>query len=135
MNNNSRLKSNEAILSSAEGYTAFSFRGYHIRFKAPYSLERYESVVNWDNGYLVVMAKYRHNPKAEEEYIADKADIIVNGYAFTREDDCIRVLNLNNPGKAVVFSIEGEVLETTMGDIELSIASRYLRQNKKFMED
>ena len=67
--------------------------------------------------------------------IADKADIIVNGYAFTREDDCIRVLNLNNPCKAVVFSEDGEVLETTMDDIELSIASRYLRQNLKFMED
>ena len=69
MKNNSRIKSSEAILSSAGGYTAFSFGGYHIRFKAPYSLERYESVVTWDNGYLVVMAKYRHNPKAEEEYI------------------------------------------------------------------
>lgn len=67
--------------------------------------------------------------------IADKADIIVNGYAFTREDDRIRVLNLNNPSKAVVFGIDGEVLETSMDDIELSIASRYLQQNRKFMED
>ena len=66
---------------------------------------------------------------------ADKADIIVNGYAFTREDDRIRVLNLNNPSKAVVFGIDGEVLETSMDDIELSIASRYLQQNRKFMED
>lgn len=69
MKNNSRIKSSEAILSSAGGYSSFSFRGYHIRFKAPYSLERYEEVINWDNGYLVVMAKYRHNLKAEEEYI------------------------------------------------------------------
>lgn len=67
--------------------------------------------------------------------IADKADIIVNGYAFTREDDRIRVLNLNNPSKAVVFGIDGEVIETSMDDIELSIASRYLQQNRKFMED
>ena len=67
--------------------------------------------------------------------IADKADVIVNGYAFTREDDHIRVLNLNSPDKAVVFSTDGEVLETTMDDIELSIASRYLQQNLKFMED
>ena len=28
--------------------------------------------------------------------IADKADMIVNGYAFTRENDHIRILNLNN---------------------------------------
>ena len=43
--------------------------------------------------------------------IADKADIIVNGYAFTRADDGIHVLNLNSPDKAVVFSADGEVLE------------------------
>ena len=67
--------------------------------------------------------------------IADKADIIINGYAFTRVDDRIQVLNLNSPDKAVVFSADGEVLETTMDDMELSIASNYLQQNKKYMED
>ena len=67
--------------------------------------------------------------------IADKADIIVNGYAFTRKEDGIHVLNLNSPDKAVVFSADGEVLETTMDDIELSIASSYLQQNLKYMED
>lgn len=67
--------------------------------------------------------------------IADKADIIINGYAFTRKDESIQVLNLNSPNKAVVFSTDGEVLETTMDDIELSIASRYLQQNRKYMED
>lgn len=61
--------SNEAILSSAGGYTAFNYGRYHIRFKAPHSLERYVSVVKWDNGYLVVLAKYRHNDQPEEEYI------------------------------------------------------------------
>jgi len=67
--------------------------------------------------------------------IADKADIIINGYAFTRMDGRIHVLNLNSPDKAVVFSVDGDVLETTMDDIELSIASRYLQQNQKYMED
>jgi len=67
--------------------------------------------------------------------IADKADVIVNGYAFTRKDDKIHVLNLNSPKKAVVFNTDGEVLETTMDDIELSIASRYLKQVLKYMED
>ncbi|UKK62328.1 hypothetical protein L6468_00700 [Prevotella communis] len=67
--------------------------------------------------------------------IADNANIVVNGYAFTREEDGIHVLNLNSPDKAVVFSEDGEVLETTMDDIELSIASRYLQQNLKYMED
>lgn len=67
--------------------------------------------------------------------IADNANIVVNGYAFTREEDGIHVLNLNSPDKAVVLSEDGEVLETTMDDIELSIASRYLQQNLKYMED
>ena len=69
------------------------------------------------------------------ETVANKADVIVNGYAFTREEDGIHVLNLNSPDKAVVFSEEGGVLETSMDDIELSIASRYLKQNLKYMED
>ena len=67
--------------------------------------------------------------------IADKADFIVNGYAFARVDDRIQVLNLNRPDKAVVFNADGEVLETTMDDIELYIVSRYLQQNLKYMED
>ena len=67
--------------------------------------------------------------------IADKADIIVNGYAFTLEGERIKVLNLNCPDKASVFSLDGEVLVTTMDDIELSIASRYLQQNLKYIED
>ena len=60
--------------------------------------------------------------------IADKADVIVNGYAFTHKGERIQVLNLNSPNKAVVFS-------TTMDDIELSIANRYLQQNMKYMEE
>lgn len=67
--------------------------------------------------------------------IADRADMIVNGYAFTRRDDGIHVINLNRPDKAVVYSTNGDVLETTMDDIELSIVSRYLQQDKKYMED
>lgn len=60
---------NYATLSNEKGYTVFKFENYRIRFKAPYSLERYISVKEWDNGYLVVMAKYKHNEECEEEYI------------------------------------------------------------------
>jgi hypothetical protein len=67
--------------------------------------------------------------------VADKADVIINGYAFTRNEDRIQVLNLNCPNKAAVFSSDGQMLETTMDDIELSIASRYLQQSLKYMED
>ena len=67
--NNTKSTGHEAILSSADGFTAFSFGGYHIRFRAPYSLERYVDVVTWDDGYLVVLAKYNQNAELEEEYI------------------------------------------------------------------
>ena len=58
-----------AVLSSKSNYTIFKFGNHVIRFKAPYSLEYYSSVKEWDQGYLVVMAKYRHSIQDEEEYI------------------------------------------------------------------
>lgn len=66
--------------------------------------------------------------------IADAADVIVNGYAFTAEGDHISVLNLNKPDQAAVFSVAGEVLETSMDDIELSIVQNYLQKNRKYLE-
>ena len=60
---------NIALLSNADEYTVFQFGKHTIRFRAPFSLEYYTEVKEWDHGYLVVMAKYRHNAAAEEEYI------------------------------------------------------------------
>lgn len=67
--------------------------------------------------------------------VADEADLIVNGYAFTKCADGYRVLNLNRPDCAVVLSQNGEVLETTMDDIEIQIVKDYFENNQKFMED
>nr|MBQ4455176.1 hypothetical protein [Clostridia bacterium] len=67
--------------------------------------------------------------------VASKADVIVNGYAFTKKEGNIQVLNLNRPDKAALFSPSGEMLETSMDDIELDIARNYLERNKRFMED
>ena len=66
--------------------------------------------------------------------IADNADVIVNGYAFTKSNDRISVLNLNKPDGAAVLRPSGEVLETSMDDIELSIVTEYLQRNLKYME-
>ncbi len=66
-----------ALLSNKDGFTVFRFGKYTIRFRAPYSLERYTEVTQWDNGYLTVMAKYSHNPEPEEEYI-DLVPILKN---------------------------------------------------------
>ena len=50
--------------------------------------------------------------------IADKADMIVNGYAFTRENNQIRILNLNNLEKALVISEIRIVLDYWNSDCE-----------------
>lgn len=67
--------------------------------------------------------------------IAEEANMIINGYAFTKEKKYIRVLNLNNPKMAIVFNEDGEVLETSMSDIEIRIVKDYLSDNIEFMED
>ena len=67
--------------------------------------------------------------------VADKADIIVNGYAFTKDKAGYRVLNLNRPRRAVVLDYSGEMLETTMDDIEVGIVKDYFIKNKNYMEE
>ena len=67
--------------------------------------------------------------------IADAADVIVNGYAYTKDGENIRALNLNNPEKAAYLNRAGEVLETSMDDIELEIILDYYKKNRKYMED
>ena len=66
--------------------------------------------------------------------IADEADLIVNGYAFTLDGDKIKVLNLNLPESAAILSKDGKEIETNMNDIELSIVKGYLEQNRSLME-
>jgi hypothetical protein len=66
--------------------------------------------------------------------IADKADMIVNGYAFTKEGDYIRVLNLNCLNHAAVI-YKNQVIETNMDDIENQIVMDYYNDNREFMED
>ena len=65
--------------------------------------------------------------------IAQNANFIVNGYAFTCENEKVRVLNLNNMDKASVLDMNGKVLMTSMNDIEISIIQRYWEKNKQFI--
>ena len=66
--------------------------------------------------------------------IANKADMIVNGYSFTCTKGFIRVLNLNNPNCATTLDKKGNVVETTMTDIELEIVKDYFIKNKDNLE-
>lgn len=59
----------KAYLSNDKDMIKFQYGKKIIRFRGPYSLENFTEIKEWDEGYLVVMAKYRHNQKSEEEYI------------------------------------------------------------------
>ena len=65
--------------------------------------------------------------------VADAAEVIVNGYAFTKAGENVKVLNLNKPEKAAYLNQTGEVLETSMDDIELDIVLEYYQRNRKYM--
>ena len=68
--------------------------------------------------------------------IADEADVIIDGYAFIRKDDRrIAVVNLNREDHAAVILPSGEVDESSMDEIELSIAMEYLNRARTYMEE
>ncbi len=58
-----------AYLSNEGRYTIFSFGNNRLKFIAPYSLEYYINIKEWDDGYIVVDTKYAHDEKPVEEYI------------------------------------------------------------------
>ena len=49
-------------------------------------------------------------PDKEIMEIAEKAFMIVNGYAFSKKNETIAVLNLNNPNSAMLLSKDGKML-------------------------
>jgi hypothetical protein len=55
-----------AILKNSGEFTIFEFNGQVIRFVTSSKLERYTKVLEWDHGYLVVMAKYKNLDEVEE---------------------------------------------------------------------
>ena len=74
---------NEAILSSNKDFTSFEYNGHVIRFRTSPRLDRYTRIVEWDNGYIVVMAKY--NGGSEEEEYIDLIPILKNLYFDVKE--------------------------------------------------
>ena len=66
--------------------------------------------------------------------VADNANMIINGYAFTRDGEYIRVLNLNCLNHAAVI-YKDKIIETNMDDIEKQIVEDYYQTNKQFMEE
>ena len=84
-----------AILTNDKDYTIFKFKNYVLKFKAPYSLEWYSAVTMWDNGYIVVMTKYKHSEELIEEYI-DLNPILKNLYISKEEIKDIKEVRVIN---------------------------------------
>lgn len=66
--------------------------------------------------------------------VADNANMIINGYAYTKDGDYIRVLNLNSLNNVAVI-YKDEIVEMDMDDIEIQIVLDYYNKNKEFMEE
>ena len=64
-------------------YPTLKFNGSTIRFRTSPRLEKYTKILEWDNGYIVVMAKYEGHDE-EEEYI-DLIPILQDLYFDTEE--------------------------------------------------
>lgn len=66
--------------------------------------------------------------------IADHADMIIRGYAFTREGQLIRILNLNDTRSSMVILPEGVMVETNMDEIEQALVLNIWNRDAKYME-
>ena len=75
-------------------------------------------------------------PVEQLKKIADEADMIVAGYAFTKNaEGLIQVLNLRNPEEACVLQKDGTMVETTMDTITILKVQAYYLKNREFMEE
>lgn len=62
-----------ATLFNKNDIIFFNYGNIIIRFRGPYSLEYFVKVEKYDDGYIEVLTKYKHNDDLEEEYIDLKA--------------------------------------------------------------
>lgn len=59
-----------------------------------------------------------------KDIAADNANMIINGYAYTKDGDYIRALNLNCLNNVAVI-YKDIIIETNMNDIEIRIVLDY----------
>ena len=75
-------------------------------------------------------------PESKLREIADAADMIVSGFAFNKNGEMIRIVNLNKKDPHVlIINTSGKVLESSMDPIEQTIALEIWQNDAEFMED
>ena len=63
---------------------------------------------------------------------AEASDLVLNGYAVTRDGENFRVVNLKT-GKAAYVMGSGALSETNMDEVESAIAVRIVSENRKYI--
>ena len=64
--------------------------------------------------------------------IAEGSDLVLNGYAVTRDGENFRVINLKT-GKAAYVMASGTLSETNMDEVESAIAVRTVLENRRYI--
>ena len=64
--------------------------------------------------------------------IAETADLVLNGYAVTRDGENFKVVNLHT-GRAAYIMASGELSETNMDEVESEIACRIVNENRRYI--
>lgn len=71
-------------------------------------------------------------PKRKAKAIADAAEMVVDGFAVLKQESGYTIVNLNS-GNVAVVSDKFKVLESSMDEIEETIAVRNLVDNLEFI--
>ena len=64
--------------------------------------------------------------------IAEAADLVLNGYAVTRDGENFKVVNLHT-GRVAYIMASGELSETNMDEVESEIACRIVNENRRYI--
>lgn len=65
--------------------------------------------------------------------IIDKAAFLVGGYAFWQRENNIEIVALKSPNHVLIMSQDGDIIESSMDDIEIAIVQDYWHRNKKYL--
>ena len=115
----------EAILSSDKQFSSFAFNGHNIRFKTSSRLEKYTRVVEWDHGYMVVMAKYEGCDE-EEEYI----DLILECIEELRPDITIHRITGDGPKDLLIAPLWSSAKRSVLNHIHHEMKEKNCWQGK-----
>lgn len=67
--------------------------------------------------------------------VIDRAAFIVDGYAFSKKDNSVEIVALNAPNHVLIMSLDGDIIESSMDDIEIAIVQGYWQRNQKYLKE